>query len=141
MSPSASKRAIVLCTLNPTAAFGRLNISLSLKAGSGLEFLIIQGGSLPYHKPKKKRKKRIPQEVLDEWRLFYNRTQASSSSSSSSASPPQPTWLMEARDPGTGALDSEVRLGEDSAEDEAFTCLDPFERDWDEMNLVLDDPH
>ena len=30
--------------------------------------------SLPYHKPKKKRKERIPQEVLDEWRLFNDRT-------------------------------------------------------------------
>ena len=30
--------------------------------------------SLPYHKLPKKRKKRIPQEVLDEWRLFNNRT-------------------------------------------------------------------
>ena len=97
--------------------------------------------SSPSHKPKKKRKKRIPQEVLDEWRLFSNRTQARSSSSSSSAFPPQPSWLMEARDPGTGELDSEVRMGEDSADDEAFTCLDPFEHDWDEMELGLDDPH
>ena len=97
--------------------------------------------NLPYHKPKKKRKKRIPQEVLDEWRLFNKRTQASSSSSSSSASPSQPSWLMEARDPGTGPLDSEARMGEDSAEEEAFTCLDPFEHDWDEMELGLDDPH
>ena len=83
--------------------------------------------SLPYHKPKKKRKKRIPQEVLDEWRPFDNRTQASSSSSSSSASPSQPSWLMEARDSGTGELDSEVRMGEDSADDE--------------VDLGLDDPH
>ena len=79
--------------------------------------------------------------MLDEWRLFNNRTQASSSSSSSSASPPQPSWLTEARGPGTRELDSEVRMGEDSADDEAFTCLDPFEHDWDEMELGLDDPH
>ena len=97
--------------------------------------------SLPYHKAKKKRKKRIPQEVLDEWRLFNTRTQASSSSSSSSASPPQPSWLMEARDPGTGKPDPEVRMGEDSSDDEAFTCLDPFEHDWDEIELGVDDPH
>ena len=69
--------------------------------------------SLPYHKPKKKRKKRIPQEVFDEWRLFNNRTQASSSSSSSSGCPPQPSWLTEARGPGTGELDSDIRTGED----------------------------
>ena len=96
--------------------------------------------SLPYHKPKKKRKKRIPQEVLDEWRLLNSRTQASSSSSSSSASPSHPSWLTEARDPGAGELDSEVRMGEDSADDEAFTCLNPFEYDWDEQALGLDDP-
>ena len=91
--------------------------------------------SLPYHKPKKKRKKRIPQEVLDEWGLFNNRTQASSSSSLSSASPSRPARLTEARDPSTGELDSDIRMGEDSADDKAFTCLDPFEHDWDEMNL------
>ena len=91
---------------------------------------------------KKMRNKRIPQEVLDEWRWFNKRTQASSSSSSSSsASPRQPSWLTEARDPGTGELDSDLRMGEGSADEEAFTCLDPFERDWDEMNLGLDDPH
>ena len=48
---------------------------------------------------------------------------------------------MEARDPGTGELDLDVRMGEDSADDETFTCLDSFERDWDEMELGLDDPH
>ena len=55
--------------------------------------------------------------------------------------PPQPSWLMEARDPGTGELDSDLRMGEDSADEEAFTCLDPFEHDWDEMDPGLDDPH
>ena len=49
--------------------------------------------------------------------------------------------MGEARDPGTGELDSEVRMGEDSADGEAFTCLDPFEHDWDEVELGLDDPH
>ena len=48
--------------------------------------------------------------------------------------------LTEARDPRTGELESGVRMGEDSADDEAFTCLDPFEHDWDDMNLGLDDP-
>ena len=97
--------------------------------------------SLPYHKLKKKRKKCIPQEALDEWRLFTNRTQASSLSSSSSASPPQPSRWTEAREPRTGELDSDITMGEDSADDEAFTCLDPFEHDWDESNLGLDDLH
>ena len=55
--------------------------------------------------------------------------------------PHQPSWLTEALDPGTGELDSEVRMGDDSADDEAFTCLDPFEHDWDEVELGLDDPH
>ena len=32
-------------------------------------------------------------------------------------------------------------MGEDSADEEAFTCLDPVEHDWDEMELGLDDPH
>ena len=41
VSLSASVRASVLCTLNPTAAFEKLTISLSVKVGSGLEFLII----------------------------------------------------------------------------------------------------
>ena len=31
-------------------------------------------------------------------------------------------------------------LSEDSADDEAFTCLDPFEHNWDEPALGLDDP-
>ena len=97
--------------------------------------------SLPYHKPKKNRKKRIPQEVLDEWRLFNNRTQASSSSSSSSWSSSRPSRLAEARDPRTGELDSDIKMSEDSADDGAFTFLDPFEHDWDEMDLGLDDPH
>ena len=47
---------------------------------------------------------------------------------------------MEARDPGNGELDSEVRMREDLADDEAFTCLHPFEYDWEEMNLGLDAP-
>ena len=38
-------------------------------------------------------------------------------------------------------LDSRTRtLSEDSADDEAFTCLDPFEHNWDEPALGLDDP-
>ncbi len=89
----------------------------------------------------KKKKKKIPQEVLDEWRLFIQRTKANLSTSSSSGSPPQPSGLSEARDPGTGELDSRPRAhGEDSADDEAFTCLEPFEHNWDEEALGLDDP-
>ena len=98
--------------------------------------------SLPYRKPKKKKKKKgIPKWVLAEWKLFNQQTQANIKSSSSSDPPPQPSGLDEARDPGTGELDSRIRtLSEDSAEDEAFTCLDPFEHNWDELALGLDDP-
>ena len=53
----------------------------------------------------------------------------------------RPWRLTEARGLRTGELDSEIRMGEDSADDEAFTWLDPFEHDWDEMDLGLDDPH
>ena len=63
------------------------------------------------------------------------------SSSSPNDPPPQPSWLEEARDPGTGELDSGTRtLSEDSSDDEAFTCRDPFEHDWDELELGLDGP-
>ena len=98
--------------------------------------------SLPYQKPtKKKKKKGIPQWVLDEWKLFDRQPKANKTSSSSNDPPPQPSWLEEARDPGTGELDSRPRtLSEDSADDEAFTCLDPFEHNWDELALGLDDP-
>ena len=66
---------------------------------------------------------------------------ANTSTPLSSGSPPQPTWLEEARDPGTGELDSRPRAhSEDSADDEAFACLDPFEHNWDELALGLDDP-
>jgi len=97
---------------------------------------------LPYQKPKEKKKKKgIPQWVLDEWKLFNQQPKANTKSSSSNDPPPQPSWLDEARDPGTGELDSRTRaLSEDSAEDEAFTCLDPFEHNWDELALGLDDP-
>ena len=40
----------------------------------------------------------------------------------------------------TGELDSDPRMDEDSVDDEAFTCLDPFEHDWNEMELGLGDP-
>ena len=98
--------------------------------------------SLPYQKPKKKKKKKgIPKWVLAEWKLFNQQTQANIKSSSSNDPPPQPSGLEEARDPGTGELDSRIRtLSEDSAEAEAFTCLDPFEHNWDELALGLDDP-
>ena len=44
-------------------------------------------------------------------------------------------------DPGLGEPDSRPRAhSEDSADDEAFTCLDPFEHNWDELALGLDDP-
>ena len=73
--------------------------------------------------------------------LFNQQTKANNKSSSSNDPPPQPSWLDEARDPGTGELDSRKRaLSEDSADDEAFTCLDPFEHSWDELALGLDDP-
>ena len=54
--------------------------------------------------------------------------------------PSQPSWLTEARDPGTAELGSDIRMGEASADDEAFTCLGPFEHSWDEPALGLDDP-
>ena len=89
----------------------------------------------------KKKKKGIPQWVLDQWKLFSQQPRANNKSSSPSDPPPQPTWLEEARDPGTGELDSRPRtLSEDSADDEASTCLDPFAHDWDEQALGLDDP-
>ena len=98
--------------------------------------------SLPHQKPtKKKKRKGIPQWVLDEWSLFNRQPKANTSASSSNDPPPQPSGLNEARDPGTGELDSRTRtLSEDSADDEAFTCLDPFEHNWDELELGLDDP-
>ena len=72
---------------------------------------------------------------------FNNRTQASSSSPSSSGFPFRPACIGDARDPGTGELDSKPRShSEDSADEEAFTCLDPFAHDWDEQALGLDDP-
>ena len=73
--------------------------------------------------------------------VVNQRTKANISASSSSGSPPQPSWQEEARDPGTGELDSRPRAhSEDSADDEAFTCLDPFAHDWNEQALGLDDP-
>ena len=88
-----------------------------------------------------KKKNKIPQWVLDEWKLFSLQTGAKNKSSSFNDPPPPPPWLEEARDPGTGELDSRPRtLSEDSADDEAFTCLDPFAHDWDELALGLDDP-
>ena len=97
---------------------------------------------LPYQKPtKKKKKKGIPQWVLDEWKLFDRQPKANNTSSSSNDPPPLPSRPDEARDPGTGEFDSRNRtLSEDSADDEAFTCLDPFEHNWDEPALGLDDP-
>ena len=59
----------------------------------------------------------------------------------SSGSPPPPSWLTDPRDPGTGELDSDLRMDEDWAADEAFDCLGPFDREWNEMGLDLDDPH
>ena len=73
--------------------------------------------------------------------MFNRQPKANTSSSSSNDPPPQPSGLDEARDPGTGELDSRTRtFSEDSAENEAFTSLDPFEHHWDELALGLDDP-
>ena len=38
-------------------------------------------------------------------------------------------------------MDHGDREGADSADEEAFACLDPFEHGWDEQGLGLDDPN
>ena len=73
--------------------------------------------------------------------MFDRQPKANKKCSLSNDPPSQASRLDEARDPGTGELDSRTRtFSEDSAENEAFTSLDPFEHNWDELALGLDDP-
>ena len=83
----------------------------------------------------KKRKKRIPQEVLDEWRLW--------SKPKPKARPLLPEGALQAsadataaaRNPTTGELEPGALSDADSAAGEAWADMNPFNNDPDELGL------
>ena len=93
---------------------------------------------LPYQKPKKRRKKRIPQEVLDEWRLWSRPKTPKANESPEGPDAAMDTSNVAARNPLTGELDSGRVSDSDSLEGEVWGAdMNPFDG---EAWAGLDDP-
>ena len=116
----------------PFASFARKNTNLFQTAGGGLLF------DLPYQKPKKRRKKRIPQEVLDEWRLWSRPKTPKANESPEGPDAAMDTSNVAARNPLTGELDSGRVSDSDSLDGEVWGAdMNPFDG---EAWAGLDDP-
>ena len=93
---------------------------------------------LPYQKPKKKRKKRIPQEVLDEWRLWSRPKTPKANESPEGPDAAMDTSNVAARNPLTGELDSGRVSDSDSLDGEVWGAdMNPSDG---EAWAGLDDP-
>jgi len=93
---------------------------------------------LPFQKPKKKRKKRIPQEVLDEWRFWSRPKAPKAKASPAGTDAAADSSSAAARNPHTGEIDSGDLSDSDSLNGEVWgDDMNPF---GGEAWAGLDDP-